>query len=33
MANSKQSFEGWENGQTVYLYKLYFSNQSKYEWL
>lgn len=33
MANTKQLLESWENGQTVYLYKLYFPNQSKYEWL
>lgn len=28
MANTKELFEGWENGQTVYLYKLLFPNQS-----
>lgn len=28
MANTKKLFEGWENEQAVYLYKLFFHNLS-----
>lgn len=28
MANTKKLFEGWENEQAVYLYKLFFPNLS-----